>query len=144
MIKAVIFDFFGVIVSPVGRQGILDDVLWLHSTYKTAILSNTSLRVLNKYFPGGEYKEYFDELILSYDEGINKPNPDIYFLAAERLGVNVSECLFVDDSEGNVRGAENVGMNAILYRGREDFVKKLRDFGIKIPENTVTSGNIQK
>ena len=48
-------------------------------------------------------------------EHVLKPDPRIYRLAAERLGVDAEDCLFVDDQPGNVDGARAVGMPALWF-----------------------------
>jgi len=48
-------------------------------------------------------------------EHVLKPDPRIYRLAAERLGIDAEECLFVDDQPGNVDGARAVGMPALWF-----------------------------
>jgi putative hydrolase of the HAD superfamily len=47
---------------------------------------------------------------------LHKPQPEIYRLASERIGVEPGACLFVDDLRENCAGAEAVGMTAILHR----------------------------
>ncbi len=63
----------------------------------------------------------FDDVVLSYHVGMAKPDPRVYRLAAERLGVDPSECLFVDDKEVYCAAARDVGMSAIKYRDFEHF-----------------------
>lgn len=58
----------------------------------------------------------FDDVVISGEVGMHKPNPDIYRLAAERLGVVPTACVFVDDLRENCEGAEAVGMRALLHR----------------------------
>ena len=48
-------------------------------------------------------------------EHVLKPDPRIYRLAVERLGVDAEDCLFVDDQPGNVEGARAVGMQALWF-----------------------------
>lgn len=58
-----------------------------------------------------------DELIFSCDVGISKPDPRIYEIACERLGVNPADCLFVGDGANDeLPGAERVGMTALQLR----------------------------
>ena len=57
-----------------------------------------------------------DLLVVSAEEGVQKPEPAIYERTAERLGVAPHECVFVDDVEANVEGAEQVGMAGVLHR----------------------------
>ncbi len=58
----------------------------------------------------------FDATVISGDVGLHKPQPEIYELGAERIGVAPAACVFVDDLRENVAGAEAVGMTAILHR----------------------------
>jgi putative hydrolase of the HAD superfamily len=60
--------------------------------------------------------ELFDAVVISGEVGLHKPQPEIFLLAAERLGVEPADCVFVDDLRENVNGAEAVGMTAILHR----------------------------
>ena len=67
----------------------------------------------------------FDEEIRSGQVGVRKPGPEIYRLAAERLGVEPEACLFVDDIPANVEGARAVGMWGLLHRDPAITVPKL-------------------
>jgi len=69
----------------------------------------------------------FDVAIISGEVGMHKPQPEIYLLAADRLEVAPPRCVFVDDLRENVRGAEEVGMTAILHRDPEATVASLED-----------------
>jgi putative hydrolase of the HAD superfamily len=60
--------------------------------------------------------DLFDATVISGDVGMHKPQPEIYRLACERLGVEPADAVFVDDLRENVTGAEAVGMAAILHR----------------------------
>jgi putative hydrolase of the HAD superfamily len=58
-----------------------------------------------------------DELVFSCDVGISKPDPRIYEIACERLGVEPADCLFVGDGANDeLPGAERAGMNALQLR----------------------------
>jgi putative hydrolase of the HAD superfamily len=75
----------------------------------------------------------FDEIVISGDVGLHKPQPEIYELAADRLGVAPEECVFVDDLRENVRGAEEVGMTAVLHRDTAATVARLEElFGLTL------------
>src|SRR6266540_1355760 len=71
--------------------------------------------------------ELFEVVVLSAEVGMHKPQPEIYLLAAERLGVEPSACLFVDDLRENCEGAEAVGMTAILHRSTDETRKRLAE-----------------
>jgi epoxide hydrolase-like predicted phosphatase len=56
----------------------------------------------------------FDVEVYSCSEEVAKPDPRVYLLTAERLGVAPEDCLFVDDHDENLLGAERAGMRAVL------------------------------
>lgn len=59
----------------------------------------------------------FDAPVFSCDARMSKPEPSIYLLACERLGVTPNECLYVADGmHGELTGASSVGMHAVLIR----------------------------
>jgi HAD superfamily hydrolase (TIGR01509 family) len=60
--------------------------------------------------------DLFDAVVSSAEEGLAKPEAEIYRRAAERIGLSPEACVFVDDAEANVRAAEAVGMRGIVYR----------------------------
>jgi putative hydrolase of the HAD superfamily len=71
--------------------------------------------------------ELFDAALISGELGMHKPEPEIYLLAAERIGAPPRACLFVDDLRENCDGAEAVGMTAIRHRGAEETRKRLEE-----------------
>ena len=73
------------------------------------------------------FPELFDGVVISGDEGIHKPQPEIYELCCERVGLAPSECVFVDDLRENCDGAEAVGMTAVLHRGAERTLPRLEE-----------------
>jgi putative hydrolase of the HAD superfamily len=70
--------------------------------------------------------EIFDATVISGDVGLHKPQPEIYELGAERIGVAPADCVFVDDLRENVTGAEAVGMTAVLHRDPAKTVERVR------------------
>ena len=78
-------------------------------------------------------EELFDGIVISGEVGLHKPQPEIFELGAERIGVPVAECVFVDDLKENIAGAEAVGMAGILHRGAESTVPELeRLLGVEL------------
>jgi len=77
--------------------------------------------------------DLFDETVISGDVGLHKPQPEIYLLACERLGVEPRDCAFVDDLRENVAGAEAVGMAALLHRDSVETIGRLEALlGVKL------------
>jgi putative hydrolase of the HAD superfamily len=73
------------------------------------------------------FPELFDGVVISGDEGMHKPQPEIYELACERVGLTPSDCVFVDDLRENCEGAEAVGMTAVLHRGADQTLPRLEE-----------------
>ena len=71
------------------------------------------------------FRELFDVLVISGELGIRKPAPEIYALAAERLGVAPERCVFVDDLPGNLKPAAAIGMATVLHRDAETTIPRL-------------------
>jgi putative hydrolase of the HAD superfamily len=69
----------------------------------------------------------FDTIVISAEVSMRKPQPDIYLLAAERVGVAPQECVYVDDLRANCTTAEAVGMTAILHRDPEVTLGRLEE-----------------
>ncbi len=77
--------------------------------------------------------ELFDAIVISGEVGLHKPQPEIFVLGAERVGLPPAECVFVDDLRENCAGAEAVGMAAVLHRGPERTLPELeRMLGIAL------------
>lgn len=65
-------------------------------------------------------------MLSSYEEGLQKPEPDFYLPACQRLGVQPEEVVFIDDREQCVEGARQVGMHAILFQDTDQVIAELQ------------------
>ncbi len=74
-----------------------------------------------------QFPELYDGVVISAEVGMHKPQPEIFRLGAERVGLPPEECVFVDDLRENCEGAEAVGMTAVLHRGAETTIPRLED-----------------
>ena len=100
----------------VPNRELLSYIATLKPEYKIALLSNVSSRErLGIRFEPGELDAAFDTIVASGDEGFVKPQPEIYQIAATRLGVEPSECVMIDDIIEFCDGARATGMQAIQF-----------------------------
>ncbi len=97
--------------------------------YLLGLLSNTEMPSISV-LDGGKYN--FDAVVYSCVEGLSKPGPEIYKLALSRLNVFARESVFVDDQNENIKGAEAVGIRAILFRDAGQLKISLEDLGIRM------------
>lgn len=94
--------------------------------FKIGMLSNSGDNYPDRLLANKDL-DMFDDILLSYKFGIVKPQQEIYELAAERLGLEPAECLFIDDSEGHCTGAEQAGMKTIFYQSFPQFKKDFQN-----------------
>jgi putative hydrolase of the HAD superfamily len=87
----------------------------LRPAFRTAILSNADMSLRGRLQELGIH-DFFDTVLSSAEEGVAKPEAEIYRRAAERIGLPPEACVFVDDADVNVRAAEAIGMRGIVYR----------------------------
>lgn len=79
---------------------------------KTALLSNS----WGNTYPRDGWHEMFDEVVISGEVGMRKPEPTIYLHTCGLLGLEPSDCVFVDDLPINVRAAVELGMVGVVHR----------------------------
>jgi HAD superfamily hydrolase (TIGR01509 family) len=95
---------------------------------KTALLSNTGGESIRHYLDEQNLESLFDQMVLSFEVGMIKPNIGIYLLAAERLGIEPNEAMFIDDRSYNCDGAVLAGMQALLYTDFSQIKEALEPF----------------
>ncbi len=91
--------------------------------FATGVVSNSWGTGL--YSRAGTVLELFDAVVLSGEVGLRKPQPEIFLLAAERIGASPEGCVFVDDLRANCAGAAAVGMTPVLHRDSRETVAEL-------------------
>jgi putative hydrolase of the HAD superfamily len=70
--------------------------------------------------------EIFEEIVDSAFVGCRKPEARIYELTLERIGMPAEACLFIDDLEPNIAGAEAAGMRAVHFRDNAQAIAEIR------------------
>lgn len=66
-----------------------------------------------------------DGRVISCEEHVVKPEPEIYNILFDRYDLKPEECVFADDREENIAAAESLGMRAVLFTNTQDFEMKL-------------------
>lgn len=86
--------------------------------FRIFVLSNTNPVMFNTWLDrafrqeGGTINDYFDGIVVSYEELMCKPDVAIFETLMKRYGLNPSETLMLDDSEKNCRAAAEAGAHA--------------------------------
>lgn len=94
---------------------LVDYIRSLRGTYRTALLSNAwsdARRVIHEELG---IEDAFDELIISAEVHLAKPNPRIFQYTVDKLGVGARQAIFVDDFPDNITSAREFGLNAIRF-----------------------------
>jgi len=73
-----------------------------------------------------DFLDLFDDIIVTGEERVAKPDPKIFEILQERIGHSLYDCIFIDDNKGNIEAAAKAGLDAILFTDtghlREDLV----------------------
>lgn len=106
---------------------LVDHARALRGRYQTAILSNAWDDLRDVIHHKWHIADAFDEIIVSAEVGCAKPDPQIYTLTLQTLGIKPEEAVFIDDLEPNILAARQVGLHGIVYKSREQVQQALAD-----------------
>ncbi len=84
---------------------------------RTAVLSNGIREVLARLAIVRPLPAHFDVVVISYEVGCAKPDPEIFQITLDRLGVAPGQALFVDDRVENIDGARRLGIDTLHFTG---------------------------
>ena len=91
-----------------------------HTGFKLGLLSNCSIEI-PILWPETEFADLIESPVFSSRERLKKPDPRIYHLACERLGVAPEDCLYIADGENHeLKAAADFGMSPVLIRPTSD------------------------
>lgn len=93
--------------------------------YHLCALSNWSAETFPVAFQRFEFLSWFDEIVISGQEKMAKPNAEIYELLLSRINRHAEQCLFIDDSEQNILAANQLGFQTIHFSSPEHLLAEL-------------------
>jgi len=100
--------------------------------YTLAVLSNWSSETHARVYRQFEFLHWFDEVVISAQVGLIKPDPAIFDLLLGRLGRQAGECIFIDDTLTNVQAAQAHGLQAIHFASPEQLRTELAERGVRV------------
>lgn len=110
------------------NTAMLDELAGLRDAgYRLALLTNNVREWEPRWRAMLPVDELFELVVDSAYVGMRKPDPGIYELTCERLGVTPQECVFVDDFGHNCDAARELGMTAVWFQSSEQAIAELRD-----------------
>lgn len=94
---------------------------------KLYLLSNFSAEKFSLMPERYNFLQLFDDIIISGEHKLIKPDPAIYHLTLKRINREANECLFIDDSIHNIETARTLGFQTILFQTPEQLDKDLQN-----------------
>jgi 2-haloacid dehalogenase len=79
-----------------------------------------------------DFLALFDDIVVSGDEGVAKPDPAIFEILSRRIGHPLDRCVFIDDSPANIEAATSAGLDAILFTDTGHLRGDLRGRGLPV------------
>lgn len=106
-------------------QGSVELIKNLHAAgIPLALATSSNVRVMNTVLDNFGIRKYFTSILSGGELPESKPNPAIYLISAERLGVDPANCLVIEDTTNGILAAKRAGMYCVAYRnpnsGKQD------------------------
>ncbi len=98
----------------------------LRPAIKVGLISNAWLGLRSVLQTVFHLDDMFDEIVISAEENVMKPDERIYRLALDRLALQPSEAIFLDDMPINVEAANAVGMLGVRFQSTEQALRDIR------------------
>ena len=91
------------------------------------LLSNYPDQLSDMHWSKFTFMDILDGYLISAKEHMVKPHPEFYKLLESRFGLNLEECIFVDDRTVNVEAAEALGMKGIIFKGYKELIESFQN-----------------
>ena len=115
------------------ETNVTDILIKLKKSYRVWLLSNTNpSHIINEVENNNVFPQLVDGAVYSFNVGYRKPEQDIYKIACDLADTAPERCVFIDDLEDNIRGANNIGLHGIHYRNTPDLKSNLKSLKIII------------
>jgi len=97
----------------------------LRPKYQTAIISNSFVGAREQEAQHYQFDTICDFIIYSHEVGLRKPDPQIFALACEQLGLQPHEIIFVDDHHEVYTSAQEMGMHCIEFKDNAQIITEI-------------------
>lgn len=99
----------------------------LRPAYTTAILSNSADGARREEQRRYGFEQLVDVIVYSHEVGLAKPDPAVFRLTEQRLGVHPHEIVFLDDQERHVQAARRIGWRAVHHRSTAESIREITE-----------------
>ena len=114
------------------RKSMVDFLLLLKKNFKLGCITNNIQNDkndrINHLNDASKVMEIFDHIIESSKVGLRKPDPKIYYMSCDALGVNPKECIYLDDLGINLKPAKKIGMTTIKVIDPDDAIREVKNY----------------
>ena len=114
------------------RKPMVDFLLSLKENYKLGCITNNIQNSkddkVNHLNQASQVMKIFDHIIESSRVGLRKPDPKIYYMSCEALGVRPEECIYLDDLGINLKPARKIGMTTIKVIDPNDAIDEVKKY----------------
>jgi 2-haloacid dehalogenase len=100
------------------------------SGYPLFALSNWSEEKFQIVRQRYDFLNWFDEIVISGEAGLAKPDPELFHYFLKRIHRQPSECLFIDDAAMNITVARDLGFQTMLFQSPQQLASELSVAGI--------------
>lgn len=94
---------------------------------RTAVATSSTPGVVDVVLKKCNLSRYFDHVVTTEHAGKSKPEPDVYLLATEKLGIKPVECLVIEDSANGIKAAKSANIFCIAYQPNEGTKNNISD-----------------
>ena len=84
--------------------------------YPMAVASSSTPEMIDLILEKTQLKKYFQAIVSAEEAGKSKPEPDVFLVAAQKLGVKPENCLVIEDSFNGIAAAHAAGMSCVAYQ----------------------------
>lgn len=100
---------------------------------KTAVASSSRIHIVRHNLTSAGVIDYFDAITTGEEVVNSKPAPDIFLLAASKIGIEARECAVFEDAFSGIRGAHAAGMKPILIPDQAEPTDEIRQIAAVYP-----------
>lgn len=125
------------------KAGLLDIVEMFHKYgVKMAVASSSQKAMLERNLKNGNVDQYFDVIVSGQEVEHGKPAPDIFLLAAERLGLDIKDCYVFEDAMNGVQAGIASGATTIMVPDLTAPTDEIRKQVAAVCENLTIAANM--
>lgn len=106
--------------------------LYANPNYRVLALTNWSGETWPKAIAKFPWLQWFEGILVSGDEGMRKPFPEIYELMLSRYEIDRKKAVFIDDSQANIEGCEAVGIKGIHFKNATQLKAELISLNVEL------------